>query len=104
MGAKAARIQLKSLPVLPPGYLSLHERYRCHIVLASLRALYSISSIPGRKLRFLGSTNKKGTLVCALFCTRAEERDTGRSSQDIKDIDKYIKPLIELMNRYRSGT
>ena len=27
-------------------YLSLHERYRCHIVLASLRAIYSRSSSP----------------------------------------------------------
>ena len=48
------------------GNLPLHGRYTFHTVLASLRAVYSRSSIPARKLfkSFLGSTNEK-TQLCS---------------------------------------
>ena len=71
MQVLAVRILGKSwviiMSVLPPCYLPLHGRYRCHIVLTSFRALHSISSIPGRNVRFLGARTKKAHLRVLFF-------------------------------------
>ena len=61
--------------MLSRGNLPLQGRYRLHIVLTltSLRAIYSASSIPGRRLRLLSSTNTKSPrrgFLC--LCSRQE--------------------------------